>query len=139
LGSSRAGEISVGELLGRRFESSAPARAASATASGALATFAPGSTVTPLAGLLLGLARNSRVRRRRGFGYAVLGRNAHHADHRILGAAAEKPAPFAFVEHRKLDFVDGGPEFRERLVTGVFDGFAACFGLIHWRSSIPER
>jgi hypothetical protein len=46
---------------------------------------------------------------------------------RFAGANAQEAA-LPFVEHDELDFVPAGAETGQRLVKGVFDGFAACFG-----------
>jgi hypothetical protein len=54
--------------------------------------------------------------------------DAHHG---ILAAAAKEAAALAFVKYDEFDFVPACAELFERLVKGVFDGFAACFGPIH--------
>src|SRR5262249_17728485 len=60
------------------------------------------------------------------------------ADERIP-AALEQPALRPLVEHGELDLVAAGAELGERRPKGVVDGFAACFGLVHWQSSIHEQ
>ncbi len=102
-------------------------------------TAAPAVSIAALSALLLPLARDSRVRRGGCFGYTVLRGQPDHANDGILCASAEQAPALSFIQDDELNLIEASSEFGERLITGVFDGFAACFGLIHWRSSIPER
>src|SRR5690606_14592179 len=62
-----------------------------------------------------------------------------HTDDGIATAASEQHAAPAFVQHRQLHLFPGGAELGEGFPKSVFDGFAACFGLVHWLSSILVR
>ena len=62
-------------------------------------------------------------------------REAFDADRCFPRASAEEAGFPPFIEHGHLYFVGGGAKHGEGGVKRVFDGFAACFGLIHWGSS----
>jgi hypothetical protein len=145
-----AKEIRVSQLLRGLFEAGTAAfaglTAAAATAVAAARTITtaatlalPSAAITALASALVP-ARDARVGWS-GFawGLAVLGGQTGNADNRVLGAAAEQAAAFTLIEHEEFHLIDAGSEFCERPVTGVFDGFAVCFGLIHSCSSIHEQ
>ncbi len=109
-----------------------------ATIAAASATIAAVTTAAASASPL-GPVRNACVWwLRSGWQWLGVG-HAFDANNRIFCATAKKAAAFAFVENDEFDLISVGTEFGERLIKGVFDGFAACFGLIHWRSSILER
>jgi hypothetical protein len=149
-GAAGAREIGVGELRLRLFEpGTAAAIAATATvvsaartilsaaaASTRLASSATAVTALAATFALAGYARIGRA----GWGRSSASTGeASDADYRVLCAAAKEAAAFSFIEHDELDLFEASSKFGERLVTGVFDGFAVCFGLIHSLSSIHER
>jgi hypothetical protein len=84
-------------------------------------------------------AGNAGIGWRRRCGGALAAGKKGDADNGVAAAATEEAAALAFVEDDEFDVVPVGAEGAERPVKGVFDGFAACFGLIHVWSSILDR
>jgi hypothetical protein len=138
--SAAALEVRVGQLRLRLFEpgtGAVTAWAARSSSSRATRRALAGGAVTSLT-TTLATARNAGVGRARLLRNAVLWGQADNPHNSVLAAAAEEAALLPLIEDGHFHFIEASPELGERLVTGVFDGFAACFGLIHSLSSIHE-
>jgi hypothetical protein len=126
------------EVLGGEFRSSGIGRWAVASLR------APAAAVAlALPGALAGsrtrrFVRDAGIGRGGGSRFIATALGAYHADVRVAATAA-KEAALAFIQDGYLDFIGASAQARESLLKSVFYGFAACFGLIHWSSSILER
>jgi hypothetical protein len=135
-------EIGVSELRGCHIEAGAGLGTCAAAVTVAAARWRPGAfgartrRACPLSASTAPTAAlagpwDARIRRagwRRG---ALQTGDPFDAHHGVLAAAAKEAATLAFVKYDEFDFVPACAELCERLVKGVFDGFAACFGPIH--------